>query len=285
MRALRFRSLLAASVGIALVAGCGIDIDIEADPKIVSGALTNYDITMTNASACPLISLTSDPVDFIFLPFVPASVVEESEILALACGLTPFPPPAQSTSLAGIGEIPWDQARAELAHAAAAAAATDCSGMGVTCMPASEGSLDGTICDTGGPIPPGGMRNLTCQATAPFSNGPFYAIAFSALIASGVCEAGTGEAGQACNDGSDCGMGGACSPGICDGGMNDGNGCTDAGDCSGGTCILCGDNAGIGFACAQQVGTASPAPSLTPWGIGAALLGLGAVAFRRFRRV
>lgn len=284
MRAGQFRSLIAATLAIAVVAGCGIDIDIEASPKVVAGAVSNYDITLTNNSACPLRSLSDEPVDFIFLPFVPASVVQQSEILALGCGLIPFPPPAQSTSLAGVGEIPWQQARAEIARAAAAAAATTCSGMGVTCFPDQQGSIDATVCDTGGPIAPGGMRDLTCEATAPFRTGPFYAIAFSALFADGVCEAGTAEAGQACGEDAECGMGGNCAFGICDGGMNDGNGCSDAGDCPGGTCIDCADNAGLGFACAEQVGTASPAPSLTPWGLGAALLGLGAVALRRFRR-
>ncbi|MDX2169377.1 MAG: hypothetical protein SF182_20065 [Deltaproteobacteria bacterium] len=285
MRALRFTSLVAASLGVALLAGCGIDVDIETSPKVVAGAVSSYDITLTNNSACPLTSLTTDPIDFAFLPFVPAATVEESQILSLVCGLSPVPPPAQSTALAGIGEIPWDQARAELAHAAAAAAATQCSGMGVTCEPASEGTIEGAICDTGAPIAPGGSLSLTCQATAPFNNGPFYSIALSLLIADGVCKAGTAEAGQACNDDGDCGMTGVCGDGICDGGMNDGNGCDSAGDCTGGTCVDCGDNAGIGFACAQQVGTAAAAPSLTPWGLGIALIGIGAVAYRRFRRV
>ena len=286
MRALQLRSLLAATVGIALVAGCGIDIEIEANKTVVPGGTSTYGVKLTNNSACPLTSLTTDPVDFVFLPFVPQEVVEESEVLSLVCGLSPLPPPAQSTALAGAGEIPWDMARAELAHAAAAAAATQCSGTGVTCQSVMEGSLEGAICDTGSPLAPGEMRSLTCEATAPSGNGPFYALGFSVLIADGVCKAGTAEAGQACTDNGDCGMTGICGSGICDGGTNDGNGCDNTMDCPGmgATCIDCGDNAGLGFACEAQQAAVAPAPALAPWGFGVALLGLGAVAYRRFRR-
>ncbi len=288
MRAKQLLGLVAVSAVLVVVAGCGLDITIEGSSSVAPGGTANFDITLKNVSSCPLIELTTTPIDFELLTMLPASTVESSDFLSFLCGTGPLPPPARSTALAAQGDLPWDDARAELKKiAAAAAASAQCSGMGVTCESVSDSGQQAVICDTGPVLAPGEMRMLQCSAQVPVGNGPFYTVAFSAMIASGVCEAGTAEAGQACLDASDCGMGGSCSPGICVGGTNTGNGCTDVGDCPGmdTVCELCGENdAGLGFACFAQASAAAPAPSLAPWGIGVALLGLGAVAYRRFRR-
>lgn len=274
MLTLRTGALIASSFALVFLAGCGVELDIT------GGQNGAFQVKVTNVSACPLADFDDDEggANLAFVPYLPAAVVEESEFLALACGVGGQPPPAMSTQLAGAGEFPLDAARLQVASLQQLAAAATCSGSGVTC----ESQDEGVACVIEGTLNAGDMRTLTCQATPPAGPGPFYTLAFSSLEADGVCKAGANQ-GQACDEDDDCAGVDSCGDGICSGGTNDGLGCDADGDCGGGTCVDCNDGGGLGLACLAAAGPA-PAPALAPAGLAGALAALAGLAYWRLRR-
>jgi len=272
-------ALIAAAM--ALLAGCGIDIDINGPPKVVPGQSATFQVTTTNVAACPLYDLGPPlGIDFEFAPFVPRAQIVDTEF-AEVCGIagpsrfTDTQPGLAHVSAAEIG----DARSAFESIAAQSAASVECSGTGITCF-----TGDGTaLCDTGGTQLPNETRSLSCQTTAPNGIGPLYSIAVSAQFAAGVCKLGSTSPGVACVSDSDCGGAvGSCGTGICSGG-NTGNGCEGDGDCLGGTCTDCVDDMALGVACFASDDGAAPAPTLAPWGIALGLAALGSVAFWRLR--
>lgn len=286
MRARAGRIIAAMVLSGGGLAGCGLDIAIQGAATVTHGQTAQYAVTLTNTSACPLYSLSDDDDgDVAFLPLVPAALVEDSELLALFCGQSSIPPPAMSTALAQPQEVPLPELRAQLSAVGATAVQNAaCSGAGLTCQTVVEDPITGVVCSLDAPLAPGAMLSLSCQGTVPAAGMRFYTLAFSDEIVAGVCTNATPAGGEACGDDEDCGMGGACATGICVGGTNAGFGCNDAGACPDGTCTDCSDNVALGLACLPQAVATAPAPSLAPWGVAIALLGLGAIAYRRLRR-
>jgi hypothetical protein len=264
---------------VACGAGCGLDIKLTGGGTVGPGGSLTYQVKLTNVSACPL-RVLSDPSgpDFAFVPFVPASTVNDVEILRELCGLEA--PVALTPGLAAAGTV-TSQAAQEFLHAVASAATqTECSGTGIVC----ETNDEVAFCQTGA-LAPGAMRTLNCTAQSGTTTGRFYSFALGAQVASGVCAAGPG-AGTACTSDNDCAMGsGTCAPGICVGGMNAGNGCDPQGDdCPSGSCTACADNMGLGVACAAVDITTAPAPAVSPLGLAVAVVMLCAIAAVMLRR-
>jgi hypothetical protein len=280
MRAQCIGRRLIVAVGLVLLAGCGIDIDLSGPKSVTPGETATFQVKATNVSACPLF----DPglpmgIDFAFAAFVPGSTIEENELFAEICGLTGPSRFAGSSSLAEVGAAEVGVARDLFEAVAAQAADASCSGPGATC----SASANEVVCDTGGAMGVGEMRTLSCDATVPPGLGPFYSIAVSTQFAVGVCKAASASAGAACIDASQCGGAGLCGSGICVEGTNAGNGCDLAGDCTGGTCTSCSGDFALGVACFASARAIAPAPALAPWAIAVALAGLGGVAFLRLR--
>jgi len=287
MRAGRIGWLAGGAAAIALMTGCGLDIEIMGSTTVTAGQTATYTVKLTNTSVCPLANTDTEGEDLAVIPLIPAAVIEDEDLLAFFCNLTSLPPPARSNSLASTRDISVDEARATLSAALAAAQAEDaqCSGTGISCMTTTDEGFDGVICDLGDPFAPGEMRTLSCSATVPSGGGPFYTLAIGGVTATGVCTNATAEGGDPCTTDGDCGMGGACGTGICVGGSNAGFGCDADGECPDeGVCTDCLEGQGLGLACLEQAQPVTAAPSLAPWGLAAAVLGLAAVGLRRLRR-
>jgi len=267
--------LLVGILALATLAlgGCGLDVTLMGPEEIPSGQTANFQVKLTNISPCPVAGQTEG---VIFLPFIPQSVLPDD--MQELCGLLDIT--ALSSSLAADGTFPVSAAREKLESAAGFAAAVSCSGPGVSCS-SFEGL--GVVCDVGD-LAPDEMLTLTCTAQA---GGPglHFNIAASNLEAFGVCKAGPGQ-GDPCTFDADCGAGGECAPGICEGGTNGGNGCDDAGDCPKGMCTNCAENDGVGADCTETVviGTAAPAPAVSTVGLVVLVAGLCGIAAFRLRR-
>lgn len=284
-------ALTAVALGATmLAAGCGLDVDITGGGPTRTGATQQFEVKLTNTSACPLLGGTAmngdDDTDFAFVPYIPAALVEDEIELEILCGLLEAPPAMQpSTALAEPGQVSLADLRAQTMAVGAQALATaaSCSGMGATC--AALGT-DGVVVGCALPdFAPGQMLTLTCQATVPPGiSGDVYTLAFSSGFGNGVCKAGTNQ-GQACSGDADCGgTVGACGDGICDGGTNGGYGCDESSDCGGGTCIDCDEGLAIGGDCAESsVVAVAQAPLMGPLALAGAALGLAALARRRLR--
>jgi hypothetical protein len=288
---MRGRSLFLVALA-ALCAGCGVDIDIIGGETATCDGRVTFQIKVTNVSACPLFSLANAnaPFDFAFLPLVPAEQVEQDMLFDEVCGSDAS---ALGSSLAEAGSfIPMDMALAALASVSTAAVSATCTGPGVSCFALPEGPFPapGVACQLGS-LAPDEMVMLSCEAQAGPGVGSFFNPAIAGLVASGVCKAGPGQ-GNPCIEDSDCGTGGECGEGICDGGGNDGNGCDTTAmpsECEGGACIDCSSNGGFGIDCSQTVVApcaAAPAPAASPWAL-AVMVGVvfatGGLTLRRLR--
>lgn len=267
---------LAVAVGMSWLAGCGLDVQMSSSGGVLPGQPATFTIELTNNSACPVSGLLQPGDNVSFAAFLTETEAQE---FASLCGLGTAPPPALSHDLATADEVPLDALRtAALAIAASSVPAT-CSGADLTCSPTAGGAA----CSLAAVLAPGASRTLTCQATRPADSGRLYSVASSTLDATGVCKAGVNQ-GLACAEDSDCGgTMDACASGVCAGGGNAGNGCDVDGECPDSSCTSCVAGLGMGAACLAAVGPA-PAPALAPFGLGAGLIGLAALAYRRLRQ-
>ncbi|MGD9763477.1 MAG: hypothetical protein AB7V27_07180 [Candidatus Binatia bacterium] len=286
----RMEILAAALFGCAFVAaGCGVDVEIIADARVITGGTQKFAVKLANVSNCPLASpsaASNSSADFVLLPLIPAAQIAGIADICLPTGEPAYPLSAQLDEHA---QFPVEAARSALLSSAQNAQAVSCAGTGVICEPIPGIPLPsgGLLCQTP-PLGIGEMVTLECETTVPANaSGKLFTVAGSAMVAAGVCKSGPGQ-GQPCFNDLNCGTGGDCGQGICTGGGNNSFGCdvnASATECSGGQCIACQGSSGIGVACeAFSVLSPAAAPAAGPWGATLITMALVGVAGYQMRR-
>jgi hypothetical protein len=277
---------------LTVVPGCLI-IDIFGDPAVRPGQTQQFQVKLTNPSACPVFDSGASSDDLAIVPLAPLSAIEAIEdeetraLVEVLCGLRP--PPSDLPAMLGAVEASEGTLRS-IAHAAALSAQmASCSGPGVSCgpLPPTPDTPPGGVLCALPALGAGEMVTLDCEAPVPSSAvGTLYTFAQTELRARGVCKAGSGQ-GNPCANSANCGIGGVCAFGICVDGTNDGNGCNAMAmpsECPGGQCIACSESTGVGAECQPFLVLApAQAPAVGPWGLGVGLVVLAALAGYRLR--
>lgn len=275
---LRFHGLHIGLVGLLLLGGCAIDVDLTSTPSAVplSGTV-NFDISVRNRTTCPVGGVVA-----LLFPFIPRDLIineiededlreELSDVVDAFCTGedVEFPDGAAECRLED-GELfcELDPRIVLPGPIASAAVSSTTSGDDVTCssdgekitcrfprrivelamsQQVTEESLGDLQCIAGDNVAACGALLLDPNETKSDSvemqvNRPGilrnWVISF-ATRRGGVCANGFRRI--PCDDDSQCsGVNNFCGSGICEGGTDEGRGCDTDGDCAGnGTCIDC----------------------------------------------